>query len=143
MSRIAVVDTNVVVAGIITGHAGSPVAHIVDAMLAARFSFAVSEALLAEYRDVLARPAIFKRSRLTPGEIEQVTVEIAHHAIVLVPAGGPPAPDSGDQFLFDLLAARDDLVLVTGNAALVRDRSLTGRVLAPRDFAASLPPPAQ
>ena len=48
MSRPAViVDTNVVVAGLLTGDATSPVARILDGMLAATFPFVVSEALLA------------------------------------------------------------------------------------------------
>ena len=59
MSRQAViVDTNVVVAGLLTGNATSPVARILDGMLGAAFPFVVSEALLAEYRAVLVRPAL-------------------------------------------------------------------------------------
>ena len=61
MSRQAViVDTNVVVAGLLTGNATSPVARILDGMLGAAFPFVVSEALLAEYRAVLVRPALRK-----------------------------------------------------------------------------------
>lgn len=50
MTRPAViVETNVVVAGLLTGNAASPVARILDGMLSAAFPFVVSEALLAEY----------------------------------------------------------------------------------------------
>ena len=57
MSRPAViVDTNVVVAGLLTKHEASPDARILDGMLGAAFPFVVSEALLAEYRTVLVRP---------------------------------------------------------------------------------------
>ena len=54
MSRQAViVDTNVVVAGLLTASEASPddvdSACILDGMLAAAFPFVVSEALLAEY----------------------------------------------------------------------------------------------
>jgi len=41
-----IVDTNVLVAGFLTGREDSPVARIVDGMLAAAFPFVVSEALL-------------------------------------------------------------------------------------------------
>jgi predicted nucleic acid-binding protein len=59
VSRPAViVDTNVLVAGLITGNDASPVARILDGMLAAVFPFVVSEALLAEYRAVLVRPGL-------------------------------------------------------------------------------------
>jgi predicted nucleic acid-binding protein len=60
MIQAVIVDTNVVVAGILTAHADSPVAQILDGMLEATFPFAVSDALLAEYRDVLNRPALRK-----------------------------------------------------------------------------------
>src|SRR5690606_2425361 len=48
-----IVDTNVVVAGLLTGNDASPVARVLDGMLAGSFPFVVSEALLAEYRTVL------------------------------------------------------------------------------------------
>ncbi|WP_309640015.1 PIN domain-containing protein, partial [Methylibium sp.] len=61
MSRPAIiVDTNVVVAGLLTKDETSPVARILDGMLAAAFPFVVSEALLAEYRTVLVRPTLRK-----------------------------------------------------------------------------------
>jgi len=46
---VVVVDTNVVVAGLITGDQASPVARVLDGMLAARWPFALSEPLIAEY----------------------------------------------------------------------------------------------
>ena len=55
---VAIVDTNVVVAGLMTSREDSPVARVLDGMLAARFPFALSEALLAEYRVVLSRPKL-------------------------------------------------------------------------------------
>ena len=48
--RAVIADTNVVVAGLLTGNEASPVARILDGMLSATFPFVVSEALLAEYR---------------------------------------------------------------------------------------------
>ena len=135
MSRQAViVDTNVVVAGLLTGNAASPVARILDGMLAAAFPFVVSEALLAEYRAVLVRPALRKRHGLTVTEVDTLLTDIAQHAIVLTPAVGPPAPDPGDQLLWNLLAAREDLLLVTGDQALQDDAAMRARVLSPRAF---------
>ena len=61
MSRPAViVDTNVVVAGLLTKSDASPVARVLDGMLSAAFPFVMSEALLAEYRAVLVRPPLRK-----------------------------------------------------------------------------------
>jgi putative PIN family toxin of toxin-antitoxin system len=132
--RVAVVDTNVVVAGLVTSEAASPVAKVLDGMLGASFTFAVSAALLAEYRDVLMRPKIRKAHGLSPTEVEAVLVELARQAIVLTPPTARQAPDPGDQFLWDLLAARADLVLVTGDATLQRDAFMRGRVVSPRAF---------
>lgn len=130
----AIVDTNVVVSALLTKSDSSPVARILDGMLTAAFPFVLSEALLAEYRTVLVRPEMRKLHGLAILEIEAVLVDIAHHAIVLDPKAGPPAPDPGDQHLWDLLAVRADLTLVTGDKPLLRDRGMHGRVLAAAAF---------
>ena len=129
-----IVDTHVVVARLLTGNAASPVARILDGMLAAAFPFVVSEALLAEYRTVLVRPALRKLHRLTVVEVETLLTDIAQHAIVLVPVVGPASPDAGDQLLWDLLAAKPELLLVTGDKALQRDAVMRSRVLSPQAF---------
>ena len=137
MTRPAViVDTNVVVAGLLTAHEASPVARILDGMLAAAFPFVVSEALLAEFRTVLVRPNLRKLHGLTVAEVEAILTDIAQHAIVLAPVAGPPAPDPGDQLLWGLLAARADLLLVTGDKLLLRDAGMHGRVISPQAFVA-------
>jgi predicted nucleic acid-binding protein len=64
--RAVIVDTNVVVAGLLTGNEASPVAQILDGMLSATSPFVVSEALLAEYRAVLIRSSLRKLHGLTP-----------------------------------------------------------------------------
>ena len=137
MSRPAIiVDTNVVVAGSLTKDETSPVARILDGMLAAAFPFVVSETLLAEYRTVLVRPTLRKLHGLTVAEVEAILTDLAQHAIVLAPVAGPPAPDPGDQLLWGLLAARADLLLVTGDKLLRRDAGMPGRVISPQAFVA-------
>jgi uncharacterized protein len=129
-----IVDTNVVVAGLLTAHDASPVARILDGMLAAAFPFVVSEALLAEYRTVLVRPTLRKLHGLTVAEVEAVLTDLAQHAIVLAPVAAPPAPDPGDQLLWELLTAKADLLLVTGDKLLHRDAGMRGRVISPSAF---------
>ena len=137
MTRPAViVDTNVVVAGLLTKQDASPVARILDAMLGAAFPFVLSETLLAEYRAVLVRPVLRKLHGLTVAEVEAILTDLAQHAIVLAPVAAPPAPDPGDQLLWELLAARADLVLVTGDKLLLRDTGMQGRVISPQAFVA-------
>ena len=56
---------------------------------------------------------------------------------MLAPAAAPAAPDPGDQMLWELLAARDDLILVTGDKLLLRDRGMRGRVISAEAFLAA------
>lgn len=137
MSSLFIIDTNVLVAGLLTSHADSPVARILDGMLRASFHFVISEALLAEYRQVLLRPKLFKLHRLVAAEIDQILTDLALHAIVLpiAPLSAKLlAPDPGDQFLWNLLASRDDLVLVTGDKLLLQAGPLQQRVISPADL---------
>lgn len=141
MSTFFVIDTNVVVAGLLTSQADSPVARVLDGMLSASFPFVVSEALLAEYHAVLVRPKLAKLHGLSVAEVDAILTDLARHAIVLSPAStvaSSIAPDSGDQFLWDLLAARPDLVLVTGDKLLLQDQAMRGRIILPQTLAAQL-----
>lgn len=135
MSRpVVIIDTNVVVAGLLTHNDASPVARILDGMLKAAFPFVMSEALLAEYRSVLVRPLMRKLHGLTAAEVDAVLTDIAQHAVMLSPVAAPPAPDPGDQLLWELLAARADVLLVTGDKPLLRDAGMQGRVISPLAF---------
>lgn len=141
MSRFAVIiDTNVIMAGLLTANDASPVARILDGMLAAAFPFVVSEALLDEYRTVLVRPKLRKLHGLTIAEVDVILTDLVQHAIFwnVPPLAAPPAPDPGDQLLWDLLAARADLFLVTGDKLLLQDSGMRGRVIAPRVFMADI-----
>jgi putative PIN family toxin of toxin-antitoxin system len=141
VSSVFIIDTNVVVAGLLASHAESPVVRILDGMLRASFRFVVSEALLAEYRSVLLRPKLLKLHRLTALEVDVVLTDLARHAIVLpvpLPTAAPLAPDPGDQFLWNLLTSREDLLLVTGDKLLLQAGPLQKRVMAPQTFVAQL-----
>jgi predicted nucleic acid-binding protein len=91
--------------------------------------------LLAEYRAVLVRPGLRKLHGLRVAEVETLLTDIAQHAIVLAPVATTPAPDPGDQLLWELLAAKSDLRLVTGDK-LLRPAGMRGRVLSPSEFVA-------
>jgi len=129
-----IVDTNVVVAGLLTARADSPVARVLDGMLAATFPFAISDALLAEYRTVLRRPMLRKAHGLTLDELDMIVLDLAQHGVVIAPVPAAPAPDPGDQHLWELLAAREDLLLITGEKKLQRDRAMGHRIVTPAAF---------
>ncbi|EHR72748.1 putative toxin-antitoxin system toxin component, PIN family [Burkholderiales bacterium JOSHI_001] len=135
----AVVDTNVVLAGLLTGNPTAPTVRLLDAMLAGRFTFVVSLALLSEYEQVMARPALARVHGLNAEEQERVLAALARHAVLLEPApSAHQAPDPGDQHLWNLLDARPDLVLVTGDKRLFNAGWPADRVLSPAQFAAGL-----
>ena len=136
-ARHPIVDTNVVVAGLLTRTAGSPVARILDGMVLARFAFALSEPLLAEYRAVLLRPHICARHRLAAHEIDTLLTDLAEHAMIITAPPSPqPAPDPKDQMLWDLLATHSDLVLITGDARLLEASDAPGPVWTPAQWMA-------
>ena len=77
-----VIDTNVVVAGLLTGNTDSPTARILDGMCKGAFPFLLSTALLAEYREVLLRKKIRKLHGLSERDVEALLVALATNAIV-------------------------------------------------------------
>ena len=133
--RTAVIDTNVVIAGHLASRPESPTVRILDAMLAASFPFLVSVELLAEYRRVLLREPIRRRHGLSADKVDKVLTDIALNAIVVepTPAGTSP-PDPNDRHLWDLLAARPEAVLVTGDRKLLQEPPAGVSVLSPRGF---------
>ena len=146
MSPFFIIDTNIVVAGLITANANSPVARILERMLGAALAYVLSPALLAEYRAVLMRPRLVKQHGLGAEQIDTLLTELARHAIVLTPPANQTnqsvavAPDPGDQFLWDLLALRTDLFLVTGDKRLLEDAAMQPRVITPLELATRLQP---
>lgn len=134
---LVIVDTNVVVSGLVTGDRESPPFRILDAMLDGSLRFVVSEALVSEYLVVLRRPGIARLHRLTEQETEAVLGRIVANARV-VETGAPSeaAPDRGDQHLWDLLDAVPDAWLVTGDARLRRSRR-KARIVSPAELVAA------
>ncbi len=117
--RPLVVDTNVLVAGLLTREPTSPTAAILDGMLDGSFLVLLSETLLAEYREVLLRPRIRERHGLTGDEIDRILTEITLNAIVRDPEPVEvPDSDPGDGHLWSLLASEEKAVLVTGDERL-------------------------
>jgi uncharacterized protein len=134
-----VVDTNVLVSGLITGDPTAPTARILDGMLDAAFPFLLSIDLLAEYRDVLLRPRLRDRHGLEGEEIDRILTEIAGNGMLIEnPPPQIPAPRTGDEHLWALLQAAPDALLVTGDRALQAPSSDRKRVLAPREFLARM-----
>ncbi|MGH8556661.1 MAG: putative toxin-antitoxin system toxin component, PIN family, partial [Methylococcales bacterium] len=104
---LAVIDTNVVVSGLLTKNEAATVCKILDGMLEASFCFLLSTDLLNEYNRVLKRPKIRTLHGLSHEEIDRVLTEIASNAIWCNPdPDADPAPDPGDNHLWALLSTR-------------------------------------
>lgn len=139
-----VIDTNVVVAGLITASTDAPTARILDGMLTGAFPFLLSEELLAEYRAVLLRPRISRLHGLTEGEMDDILAMIALNGAVREPkAIADLAPDRGDQCLWTLLATTDGALLVTGDKSLCENPPPFGHVVSPVFFVQSLRSPGR
>jgi len=136
ISGPAVIDTNVVVSGILTRLSVSPTARILDGMLAGKFRFLLSIELLAEYREVLRRPRTVRRHGLSEVEVDTILTEIAANGIALELE--PPKKsrrERGDAHLWELLAANQSAFLVTGDQKLIEEPVGGARVMTARAFA--------
>ena len=129
-----IVDTNVLIGGLPTANGPGTLARILDGMLDGRVRFIVSDALLSEYRAVLSRPALLARLQLTPAAVDALVDRLAQAGIAIEPVTAPPAPDPGDQFLWELLAATPEARLVTRDELLVRKGRMRRRVIRPEAF---------
>lgn len=133
LTTVWVIDTSVLVAGLITADSDSPPARILNAMLDGQIRFLLCVELLAEYRTVLLRKRIRSRHGLATAEVDALLAALATDAVVADITGRKEtAPDPGDNFLWRLLASRSGAGLVTGDKALL-DRPPPGaRVISPR-----------
>jgi putative PIN family toxin of toxin-antitoxin system len=136
----AVVDTNVVVSGLLTGDAGAPTRTILDSMLDGGFRFLLSIELIAEYRDVLLRPGISKHPGLTDDEVDRILEAVVANGMIREPeTGSIDCPDPGDVHVRALLSEEAGAVFVTGDRALLEAPAPVGSVMSPASFAEMLP----
>lgn len=133
MARIFVIDTNVLVAGLITHDITSPTVRILDAMLTGDLVYLLSPALLAEYRTVLLRPRLRAAHGLTETEVDAVLTDIVANAVWREPVAAPAqgAPDPADDHLWALLACEPEAMLVTGDKLLIDNPPEGRRVISP------------
>lgn len=138
-ARPAIIDTNVIVSGLLTADTDAPTAVILSAMLAGRLSYLLSVDLIAEYREVLVRPRIARHHGLSDTEIDAVLTELTLNGDVRTPhAAAARVPDSGDRHLWALLESIPTSVLVTGDDALLKHALWPDRVVSPRQFVAEM-----
>lgn len=131
---VFIIDTNVVVSGLIGSNRNSPPAIILDSMLSGSLFYLLSPDLLQEYRTVLLRPKLVKLHSLTENEIDQLLSEITANAIWREPVKIYRAPDIGDNHLWDLLQHSNDSILVTGDQLLIDKPPTDKSVISPASY---------
>lgn len=105
------IDTNVVVSGLLVPH--GPSARVLDAVLDGRVRLVYDARILAEYRDVLHRP----RLRLAPGKIQAFLAGLQSQTMITPRAISTSAPDADDVVFVEAALATTDKTVVTGNLA--------------------------
>ena len=133
-AKVCIVDTNIVVAGLISANSGSPPVQILDAMLSGTLMYLISAELLDEYAAVLQRPGISRQHGLTEDEIDTVLTELVANAIWREPASTTSAPDPGDDHLWALLSSQGESLLVTGDKLLLDNSTSTSSVISARHY---------
>lgn len=134
----AVVDTNVLVSGVIVPH-GAP-RRILEAWQAGQFTLVTSEAIIAEVARVLCYPRICQRYHLAESDIAAVVDSLMNDAELVaglyeVRRSADPADDV---FLACALEGHADY-LVSGDRHLLEIGSYHGVVIVtPQEFVAAL-----
>ena len=134
---VGVVDTNVIVSGLIGADPNSPPARILDAMLVGGFIYLLSDELLSEYSNVLRRPGLVRLHGLTDEELDRLLADLVANAMWRAPAEAGDAPDTGDQHLWALLDSHPQARLVTGDRFLLENPPGRVYVISPHSFADS------
>lgn len=112
---LAVIDTNVIVASLLTHNHDSATARVMDAVYSGKVIPLVTNEIIAEYDDVLHR----SRLKLDPIKCDHIISLIADIGRVATPVPSSiEMPDEDDRVFMELALAGQDLgtsYLVTGN----------------------------
>ena len=135
MLPLCIVDTNVLIAGLLTQDSHSPTVYLVDAMVEGSLPFLLTPALVLEYKDVIARSKLSKLHKLTTQEQETLLTELVANSIWREPSPSVyTPPDKGDAHLWSLLESEPKAILVTGDKLLLK-QPLKGRsIYTPAEF---------
>ncbi|MGA9980930.1 MAG: putative toxin-antitoxin system toxin component, PIN family [Candidatus Sulfotelmatobacter sp.] len=111
-----ILDTNILLSALLSP-IGAP-AKLLEAWERKKFTLVACDALIAELRDVAARP--FFRTRLRAGAAELLAAGVRDFSLFCRDiASGPVAPDPKDTYLLALAEASQADFLVTGDKELL------------------------
>lgn len=127
-----VLDANVLVSALIS--TGGPPREIVSAWVEGRFELVTSPRLIAEMREVVARPKFRRWVRLATAEEFVVGLQEDTLLVDDPPAQPGASPDPDDDYLLALVAAAGADLLVSGDRHLLGLADPGVAVLSPREF---------
>ena len=108
----AVIDTNVLVAAMLSHHADSSTIRVIKAIDTGAFVPVFSEDILKEYRTVLTRD----KFRLDKRKISALIGLVSDKGEVITPNRyDAPMPDESDRVFYEVALAEPGAKLVTGN----------------------------
>ncbi len=106
-----VLDTNVVVSGLLVAHGFS--GRLLDAVIGGALRITYDDRIEAEYREVLSRP----RFTISPTRLEPfLDLLRIQNSVTTSPWKGHLSPDPDDQPFLEVALHATDQILVTGNA---------------------------
>ena len=125
-----VIDTNVIVASLLTRNHDSATARVMDAVYSRRIVPLVNDSIMAEYSDVLFRPYL----NLDSSKCEFIVSLMTDIGLHLDPVqSNAPMPDEADRVFYEVALAgpAGDTKLVTGN---LRHYPVEPMVVTPAQF---------
>ena len=109
---LAVIDTNVLVSGLLARNGSSAVVKVFDAMMRGIITPVICDEILSEYSEVLNRPKFGLPSSL----VESILASIRQHGVRAERVQTDESfPDPKDIVFYEIAIANDDSYLVTGN----------------------------
>jgi predicted nucleic acid-binding protein len=131
---LAVLDTNVLVSGIITSHPEAATARIVGAATSSRLPILLSPSLLAEYWTLLTRERIRRKHGLPDHGIEEVMRRLIQDAVIINPPLAVSAPGPAERHAWALLLSDPESILITGDKLLITSPPAGRIVISPAVF---------
>lgn len=128
-----ILDANVVVSGFIARRADTPPKMLLEALKVGAFESVGSDALVAEWREVVTRPRVLRYTRQSREDAlaALAAVEVLTR-MISAPSSQKLPPDPNDSHLWAILAADSETVLVTGDTPLLDAPFAPSRVITPR-----------
>ena len=135
-SRIVVLDTNIIISGLLDGYDTSYPSKIISAWFFGELQVAISQDLKQELNQVLNKPYISQVLE-NKKSIRPVLGRLLNKAVIVFPASLSEVifPDKTDHFLLELAVTAKAEIIVTGDKKLLNVKKVKKiQILSPKQF---------